>query len=111
MSNKMKTTIKKTKKTLDGTFPIAVHPGEILVEMLEENEISQSQLARHLKMDPSKINEICKGRRGISAEMAVMLAKALGISAGTWMNLQKNWELSQVDYKASQSIEPLRLIA
>ena len=98
-------------KTLDGTFAIAVHPGEILLEMLEENGISQAKLARHLKMDPSKINEICKGRRGISAEMAVMLAKALRVSAGTWMNLQKNWELSQVDYDASKSIEPIRLRA
>ena len=95
-------------KTLDSTFAIAVHPGEILVEMLDENGISQVQLARHLKMDPSKINEICKGRRGISAEMAVMLAKALRVSAGTWMNLQKNWELSQVDYDASEAIGPIR---
>ena len=98
-------------KRLDGSFAIAVHPGEILVEMLEENKISQVQLARHLKMDPSKINEICRGRRGISAEMAIMLAKALRVSAGTWMNLQKNWELSQVDSELSDSIEPIRLRA
>lgn len=95
-------------KTFDSNFAIAVHPGEILLEMLDENEISQAQFARHLKMDPSKINEICKGRRGISAEMAVMLAKALCVSAGTWMNLQKNWELSQVDSDVSKDIEPLR---
>ncbi len=98
-------------KTLDGSFAIAVHPGEILLEMLEENNISQARLARHLRMDASKINEICKGRRGISAEMAVMLAKALRVSAGTWMNLQKNWELSQVDNELSDSIEPMRLRA
>lgn len=95
-------------KTVDGSFAIAVHPGEILLEMLKENDISQAQLARHLKMDASKINEICRGRRGISAEMAVMLAKALRVSAGTWMNLQKNWELSQVDNDVSSSIEPIR---
>lgn len=98
-------------KTYDGNFPIAVHPGEILREMIDENELSQAELARHLKMDPSKINEICKGRRGISAEMAVMLAKAFRGSAATWMNLQKNWELSQVDETVSDDIEPLRLRA
>ena len=68
----------------------------------------QAELARHFKMDRLKINEICKARCGISAEMAVLLAKALEVSAGTWMNLQKNWELSQVDSELSKSIEPIR---
>jgi addiction module HigA family antidote len=95
-------------KSNDGNFPIAVHPGEILQEMIEENGLSQVQLARHLKMDPSKINEICKGRRGISAEMAVILAKAFGVTASTWMNLQKNWELSLVDESIVEDVEPLR---
>ena len=98
-------------KVHDSNFSIAVHPGEILQEMLIENGLSQAEFARHLKMDPSKINEICKGRRGISAEMAVMLAKAFGVSAPTWMNLQKNWELSQVDTSLSDTIEPIRLRA
>ncbi len=61
-------------------FGIPVHPGEILQEMLDENNLSQAALAKHLKMDPSKINEICRGRRGISASMAVKLAKAFGQS-------------------------------
>ncbi len=95
-------------KMYDGNFPIAVHPGEMLQEMMEKNELSQAQLARHLKMDPSKINEICKGRRGVSAEMAVILAKAFGGSASTWMNLQKNWELSQVDESVVEDVEPLK---
>jgi addiction module HigA family antidote len=64
-------------KTYDTSAPIAVHPGEILREMLEDRGLSQSKLARHLKMDASKINEICRGRRGISAEMALILGKAV----------------------------------
>jgi plasmid maintenance system antidote protein VapI len=40
--------------------------------------------------------------------MAVMLAKAFGTSAGLWLNLQKNWELSQVDRKAAEHVKPLR---
>ena len=43
--------------TYDADFAIAVHPGEILQEMLDESEVSQAELARHLNMDPSKINE------------------------------------------------------
>ena len=73
-----------------GDFPISVHPGDILRDMLEENGTTQSILARHLNTDAARINEICRRRRGISATMAVLLGKALGTSAGLWMNLQKN---------------------
>jgi antitoxin HigA-1 len=97
--------------SLPGDFAIAVHPGDILQEMLEERGISQSQLARHLKTDATRINEICRRRRGVSAETAVKLAKAFGTSVGLWMNLQKNWELSQVDPRAADSIRPLRASA
>ena len=92
-------------------FSIAVHPGDILQEMLDEKGISQSQLARHLHTDIARINEICRRKRGISAEMAVKLAKAFGTSQGLWMNLQKNWELSQVDPRTASSIRLLRASA
>jgi addiction module HigA family antidote len=95
-------------KTLSGDFPIAVHPGDILQEMLDERGISQSQLARHLRTDVARINEICRHRRGISADMAVQLGKAFGTSAGLWMNLQKSWELSRVDPQVASSIRPLK---
>ncbi|MGD0387986.1 MAG: HigA family addiction module antitoxin [Tepidisphaeraceae bacterium] len=94
-----------------GDFAIAVHPGDILQEMLDEKGVSQSQLARHLRTDVARINEICRRRRGISAEMAVKLAKAFGTSQGLWMNLQQNWELSQVDPRAASSVRPLRASA
>ena len=89
----------------------AVHPGDILQEMLDEKGVSQSRLARHLRTDVARINEICRRRRGISAEMAVKLAKAFGTSQGLWMNLQKNWELSQVDPRTATSVRPLRASA
>jgi addiction module HigA family antidote len=94
-----------------GNFAIAVHPGDILREMLDEKGIAQSQLARHIRTDVARINEICRRRRGISAEMAVKLARAFATSEGLWMNLQKNWELSKVDPRAASSIRPLRASA
>ena len=69
-----------------GDFPIAVHPGDILQEMLDERGVTQVQLARHLDTDVARINEICRRRRG-SAKMALMLGKAFGTSAVLWMNL------------------------
>src|SRR5258708_17773980 len=91
-----------------GNFAIPVHPGEILQEMLDERAVTQVQLARHLYTDVARINEICRRRRGVSAQMAVMLAKAFGTSPGLWLNLQKNWELSQVDQRAARHVRPLR---
>lgn len=89
-------------------FAIAVHPGDILQEMLDERGASQSDLARNLQTDVARINEICRRRRGISAQMALLLAKAFGTSPGLWMNLQKNWELSQADPRAARRVRPLR---
>jgi addiction module HigA family antidote len=97
--------------TIFGEFPIAVHPGEILQEILTDRGISQAELARHLKTDTARINEICRRRRGVSAHMAVLLAKAMGTSAELWMGLQKNWELSQVDPRIARQIRPIRASA
>ena len=96
-------------KLLPADFAISIHPGEVLAEILEEKNISQSFLAKHLGMDPGKINEICRGRRGISATMAVALSKALKVSANTWLNLQKNWELSQVDNNYGKDIIEIKV--
>jgi addiction module HigA family antidote len=75
--------------------PPAIHPGKVLRDELEERGISQSALARHIGVLPRSINEICRGKRGITAPMACMLSAALGASPQFWLNLQKNWELSQ----------------
>ena len=72
-----------------------VHPGEVLKDELEEMGLSQSALAEHIDVLPKTINEICRGKRGISAEMAVKLSRALGASPQFWLNLQNNWELCQ----------------
>ena len=76
---------------------IKVHPGLVLRDELEERGVTQARLAAHIGVLPKTINEICRGKRGISAEMAVQLSSALGASPGFWLNLQKNWELCQVD--------------
>ena len=74
-----------------------VHPGVVLRDELEEVGLTQSVLAEHIGVLPKTINEICRGKRGISAEMAMKLSKALGASPQFWLNLQNHWELSQLD--------------
>ncbi len=82
-----------------------VHPGEVLKDELEEIGLTQSALAKHIVVLPKTINEICRGRRGISAEMALKLSKALGGSPQFWLNLQNNWEISQLDETAYEEIK------
>ena len=81
-----------------------VHPGEVLRDELEEMGVSQSSLAEHIQVLPKMINEICRGKRGISAEMAVKLSRALGASPQFWLNLQNNWELCQIKQSRYKNI-------
>jgi addiction module HigA family antidote len=89
-------------------FYIEIHPGEILRGILEDSKISQAELARALGCPRKVISEICTERRGISAEMAFKLGKALGQSAEFWVNAQKNWELAKVDKNVAKRVHILR---
>jgi len=82
-----------------------VHPGEVLRDELDEIGLSQSALAKHIGVLPKTINEICRGKRGISAQMAMKLSKALGGGPRFWLNLQTNWEISQIDEMAYEDIQ------
>jgi addiction module HigA family antidote len=65
----------------------------LLEEFLEPGGISQAELARRMGKTPASINELVKGKRGVSAEMALLLAGIFGTTAEFWMNLQMSWEL------------------
>lgn len=70
-------------------------PGTILKFYLEDLKITQTRLAEHLGWPQPKVNEIIRGKRGITPEAAVALADALGTTPDMWLNAQKNWELWQ----------------
>jgi addiction module HigA family antidote len=79
----------------------------VLLDELQERGVSQAALATHIGVLPKTINEVCRCKRGVSAEMAVKLSRALGASPEFWLNLQKNWELSQVSPRVGKGIRPL----
>ena len=89
----------------------AVHPGRILAGIIKDNGLSQTLLARHLKMKKSYINDICRGRIGISAAMAIKFGQAFGQSSDFWLNIQKSWELAQAEAETKSVIEPIKLRA
>jgi len=91
---------------------ITTHPGEILrEEFLSPLGISQSALARHVGVNPFVINELVRGRRGVSARTAVMLSRALGTTPEFWMGLQADFEMSTLlqtsEGKRAQRIAPI----
>ncbi len=72
------------------SYVTPIHPGLVLQDELEELGISQSTLAAHIGVLPKTINEICSGKRPISALMAWKLSRSLGASPQFWLNLQNN---------------------
>jgi addiction module HigA family antidote len=70
------------------------HPGEMLLEeFLEPLGLTQTEFAKKLKWTKAKLNELIKGKRGITADTALDLADALGTSPKLWMNLQATYDL------------------
>ncbi len=82
------------------------HPGEILLEeFLEPAGITQTEFARKLGWTRARLNELIKGKRGITADAALDLAEALGTSAKLWMNLQATYDLKIAMREAGKKIE------
>lgn len=74
---------------------IATHPGAILLrEYLEPMGLTQKQLANHLGIPVQRVNEIVKGKRGISPDTAWLLSEAFNTSPQYWLNLQSMYDLS-----------------
>ncbi len=85
-----------------------IHPGMHLAEMLEELEVTQYRLARTVGVPPRRINEIVHGRRSITADTALRLGKALGMTPEFWLNLQRMYDLEVARATTDlRSIEPL----
>jgi addiction module HigA family antidote len=89
---------------------VACHPGEILLEeFLVPLEVSQTRFAEHIGVPLQRVNEIVRGRRGVSSETAWLFAKALGTTPEFWMNLQAHHDLAL--HRPSRSVRRLRKTA
>ena len=89
-----------------------IHPGEVLLqEFLAPMEISQYRLAKDIHVPPRRINEIVHGKRAITADTALRLARYFGTSAEFWTNLQSAYELDvarqEIGGKLEKEIEPV----
>jgi len=78
------------------------HPGEILLEeFLQPMEMTQTAFAEQVGWTRARLNELIRGKRGVTAYAALDLAKALGTSAKLWMNLQATYDLDQARKRRS----------
>jgi len=85
---------------------IATHPGVILLkEFLEPLELTQKALATHVGISVQRVNEIVRGKRGVTPETAWLLSEALRTTPEFWLNLQSIHELSA--NRPDHHVEPL----
>lgn len=89
-----------------------IHPGEVLKEeFLDPLGISQYRLAKAIGVQPIRIGEICAGRRAITADTALRLARALGTTPGFWLGLQADYDTEEALAKAGSTLEAIERLA
>ena len=83
-----------------------VHPGEVLLEeFLKPLSLSQNRLARNLGVPPRRINEIVLGKRSITPDTALRLARYFGTSERFWLGLQTDYDLEEARLSLEGRIE------
>lgn len=88
-----------------------IHPGITLQEdFIEPLHLTANKLAKIIDVPQNRISEICRGRRGISADTALRLERAFGVSAQFWLNLQQQYDLIRASQRAGD-LHNIKMIA
>jgi antitoxin HigA-1 len=89
-----------------------IHPGEVLLEeYLEPLGVTQHRLAVAIGVPPRRINEIVHGKRRISADTALRLARYFGTSEGFWLNLQSRYDIESERDRLGQTLDEIEPLA
>jgi antitoxin HigA-1 len=84
------------------------HPGEILaLEFMQPLGLSQNALARALHVPPRRINQLVQGKRAVSADTDLRLARYFGLSEGFFLGLQADYELLQRKREIAAELETI----
>lgn len=90
----------------------AIHPGEFLIEILDESGISQAQFARTIGVSSMRVSHVVKGMRPVTAELALLFGRAFGQSPQYWLNLQSTFDLRRAQSKIGSRLKQVeRLVA
>jgi addiction module HigA family antidote len=86
-------------------------PGEFLQEFLDEKGISQSELARRIKVPFQRVNDVVHGRRALTPSTALRLSKFFGTTAEFWMNAQIACDLYEAERKEGEVLAAIESLA
>ena len=84
-----------------------IHPGEFLVDELEEIGITATELSRQIDVPPNRISQIVRGKRDVTADTALRLGRFFGTGPELWMNLQMAYELDKARVKLGPAIREI----
>jgi len=87
------------------------HPGEFLAEILAELDMSRAAFARAIGVSPMRISHVIKGTRPVTAELALLFAKAFDQSPEYWINLQSAYDLKMAARKMGGRIKTVQPVA
>lgn len=91
---------------MNGNKITPVHPGEVILEeFLKPAGISQNRLAKAMNITTTRLNEIIRGRRGITGDTALRLARATNTTPEFWLNLQALYELETARDALGERVE------
>ncbi|MEG4631400.1 HigA family addiction module antitoxin [Microcoleus sp. AR_TQ3_B6] len=88
-----------------------VHPGEVISDVLEDLEMTQTRFAEILGVSRRTVNEIVLGQRPITVDMAIRIGKALGNGPQLWLNLQQKVDIWDAVQKHSEEYEKVSTVA
>ena len=86
------------------------HSGEVLDDILEDLGMTQTRFAEIIGVSRRSVNEIIRGHRPVTVDMAIRIGKALGNGPQLWLNLQQNvdlWDALQSHAEAYEAIQPI----
>lgn len=86
------------------------HPGEVLLDTVL-NDMTVTEFAKRLGVSRVALSRVVNGRAAVSAELAIRLAAALGVSAESWLQMQVSYDLWHAQKKRRPKIMPLRSVA
>jgi addiction module HigA family antidote len=89
----------------------AIHPGEFLVEMLNELSISQAEFARAIGVSAMRVSHVVNHTRPVTAELALLFARAFDQSPQYWLNLQAAYDLKAAEAAIGKQLRSVRALA
>lgn len=103
--------MKDIQDIIQGRKVRPVHPGEVISDVLEDIEMTQTSFAEILGVSRRSVNEIVLGKRPITVDMAIRIGKALGNGPQLWLNLQQKVDIWDAVQKHSEEYERVSTVA